>query len=290
MAYVRARVLQRAGKHAEAVDQFRDVLVAPRFLPVVRLVECLRAAGRSREAEAEARRALIGTPDSWPEASVRALWELWFSVALDDVGYSPPEALELWSELSSGDADPLGSSTAADMIWLLQRLSSGEPLRIQVGGGDFTDSKGRVWGRDRFFTGGCRFGEQHWSPILDDSSPHYPGEIGSTDDDLLYQTERWFPADEIPPTGYRIPLPSGPYRVTLHFAEIYCQEPGLRAFDVSIEGRPELRWYEPPVSSPPTPALEERRVEVRDGALDIEFVPVVQFPKVSAIEVERLEA
>jgi Malectin domain len=76
------------------------------------------------------------------------------------------------------------------------------PIRINCGGGNFTDSLGHVWRADAFFSGGETFS------ITDG--------IANTTNALLYQSERYGT------TTYQIPVPPAPgrYDVTLHLAEI----------------------------------------------------------------------
>ena len=90
-------------------------------------------------------------------------------------------------------------------------------------------------------------------------------------------------------SGYAIPLPPATYRVTLHFAEIFATRPGTRIFHVSLEGTRQLDWYEPLTAGFATADRKELTVEVTDGVLDIVFLPEAEFPKVSAIEVEKVQ-
>ena len=86
--------------------------------------------------------------------------------------------------------------------------------------------------------------------------------------------------------GYAIPLPRGRYRVTLHFAEIWFAVPGMRRFDVRIEGSEVLREHEPLSKGFLAADARSFEVEVRDGTLDIEFVRRVEDPAVSGLEIE----
>jgi Malectin domain len=80
------------------------------------------------------------------------------------------------------------------------------PIRINCGGGSYTDTMGHVWSADTFFSGGS----VHTTNAA----------IANTDDDVLYQSERYGDAT------YSIPvLPassSSPalYDVTLHMSEV----------------------------------------------------------------------
>jgi hypothetical protein len=114
--------------------------------------------------------------------------------------------------------------------------------------------------------------------------------VAGTEDDPLYQTERWFPSDLPGSQGYRIPVPQGQYRVSLHFAEIFLRERGarVRVFDVRLEGKPVLESYEPLAAGFATAETKTFDVEVRDGFLDVEFKPRADSPKISAIAIEAL--
>ena len=88
---------------------------------------------------------------------------------------------------------------------------------------------------------------------------------------------------------YRIPLPPGGYRVTLHFAEIHFKVEGERIFDVLLEGETVLKNLDLFKKAGYATAYKvEREVRVEDGLLDILFVPKIDNPVISAIEVEKL--
>jgi glucose/arabinose dehydrogenase len=91
-------------------------------------------------------------------------------------------------------------------------------IRINAGGGAYLDKLGRIWQADQFFVGGNLYSTG--------------AEILKTDDDPLYQTERW--ANNL---QYAIPVNNGTYRVNLHFAEIALNDFNQRIFDVSVEGQ-----------------------------------------------------
>jgi Malectin domain len=81
--------------------------------------------------------------------------------------------------------------------------SSNTPIRINCGSDvPYTDSLGRAWSVDAFFTGGSAFA----SGI---------GQIANTTDDVICRSERYGEAT------YNIPVPpGGTFEVVLHFAEI----------------------------------------------------------------------
>ena len=145
-------------------------------------------------------------------------------------------------------------------------------IRINSGGPAVTVG-GEVFSADQFFSGG---------EIFENITP-----IAGTNDDALYQTERW--GDH----SYAIPVPNqGAYDIRLHFAEIYVGVAvaggiGDRVFNVSIEGNQVLSNFD--ILSEVSPATvlikEINDVIVNDGVVNIQFNGVVENAKISAIEV-----
>ncbi|MCZ6796144.1 MAG: protein kinase [Planctomycetota bacterium] len=264
--YLRARVLQLEGKHAEALELFekrKDIdLRQPE--PLLAYFRSLRVVGRSAEMGQHLREHCPGGEESW---------ELWLATSLTDLKRTPAELLAALP-CPERPGQPIES-----VRWLLERLSRGEALRINCGGESYESAAGVEWIGDRFFGSGSpyRYGARK-----------YEENIPGTDDDPLFQTERFFPSWESRPAAYRIPLPPGRYRVTLHFAEIVFAKPDRRIFDVLLEGETILESYEPFHAPRGTPRAESRDVDVRDGLLDIEFRRRIQNPKISALEIESL--
>ncbi len=165
----------------------------------------------------------------------------------------------------------IGFSTAVDnakisAIEVRQRQVSTE-IRIDAGGPGYTDPLGQVWLPDTNFVGGYTFST---------TAP-----IAGTTDDPLHQTERYGNF------SYQIPVQNGGYQVTLHFAEIYWTEPGQRVFDVLLEGSVVLDNFDvfQAAGAANTAVTRTFAVQVNDGVLNIDFVSIVDFAKVSAIEV-----
>ena len=204
-----------------------------------------------------------------------ALWTSWAACCLGKLGRSPQDLLE--------SVPNRASDGAADLIWLLERLAAGEPIRIHAGGGGFTAADGSVWRRDCFFGGGFLFNESFGGPNQSSEA------IRNARDERLYQSERWFdreaPREE---RSYLIPLPPGRYEVVLHFAEIHFRPPEHRVMDVLVQGAAVVEGYD--LLTPGFAVADQRRfdVQVSDGLLEIEFRGVEQNPKVSAIEISRL--
>jgi hypothetical protein len=239
--------------------------------PLLALAESLRSLGRAAEAERHLRDAIENRAEN------KDISETWAAISLVDLRRSPQEIL---ADFPRGVAvsEKDSSSYREDLRWLLQRLEGGEPIRINCGGERYKSPGGAVWERDRFFRQGDRYLR---------GANKFLGEIQNTEDDPLYQTERYFLPLPFSPTGYRIPLPAGTYRVVLHFAEIAYKKPGLRVFDVLLEGERILERYEPASAGFATAESKACEIAVVDGLLDIGFRPRIEYPKISAIEVER---
>ncbi len=149
------------------------------------------------------------------------------------------------------------------------------PIRIVAQESPLTDSEGRLWAADEYFTGGttvCR------KTVVQNS------------EDGLYHGERFGNF------SYRIPVAPGKYRLTLHFAETWFGTPqshdpayGSRIFNVFANGITLLRNYQV-IEDAGGPNREVRKVFENlepnaQGLLLIDFVPVENYAEVNAIEV-----
>ncbi|WP_375434994.1 malectin domain-containing carbohydrate-binding protein [uncultured Hymenobacter sp.] len=143
-------------------------------------------------------------------------------------------------------------------------------LRLKAGSGQLNTSFGS-FAADQYATGGA---------VYATTAP-----IAGTEDDALYQTERYGSFT------YTLPVPNGTYTVTLHFAELYWNRAGQRVFNVAAEGTTVLNAYDIVQKvGPLTATTETFPVTVTDGVLSLAFAPGaggVDQPKVSAIEVLR---
>ena len=146
-------------------------------------------------------------------------------------------------------------------------------IRVNAGGGGVTDSRGHFWQGDRGFNSG--------------SSSTYPNQISNTNDDALYQSERW-DAKSAPELQYNFDVPNGTYIVRLHFAENYAPNFGRmrRVFDVDMQGVstfPNLDVYSE--AGAQTALIKTATVEVTNGRLNVTFRHRINNPFVDAIEV-----
>ena len=114
--------------------------------------------------------------------------------------------------------------------------------------------------------------------------------IEGTNDDVLYQTERFGSM------SYEIPVPvAGEYDIRLHFAELFFGLPGpgsgggvgSRIFTVVIEGNSVLTSFDILSEVAPATALAKEldNVSITDGFASIEFISETQSPKISGIEI-----
>ncbi|RMB24964.1 ASPM-SPD-2-Hydin domain-containing protein [Haloplanus aerogenes] len=156
-----------------------------------------------------------------------------------------------------------------------------------AGGSQYTAGDGTTYQADTNFDTGSTYS--------------FSGEVAGTDDDTLYQTERYGGS-----FSYDIPVDNGTYEVTLQFAEIYqgvasADSPDSsgpsdgtnendRLFDASIEGQTVVTSYDIFSEVGPATATEKTyTVEVTDGTLNVDFSVVNDNAKISAIKVEQLD-
>jgi hypothetical protein len=278
-AYLDGRLRQRAGQFDEAIGIFAALAASDDVSARVhlRLAQSLAAAGQREAAESHLRK-LLGKG----AVNDRGLWETWMLLAIECHG-GPQGALEKFpapgtESAEQGKSTARGgtrSSCASDIRWLLEQLTGGGPIRIDCGSPEeYVDAAGELWGRDRFFRGGALRRKA-------------PCKIFETPDQLLYKSHRKFTADGHD-AGYRVPLPSGSYRLTLHFWDekaLGCRDDPV---DVLVEGAPgfelagcHFRGYAAAFAGRGT-----RDVRVQDGSLDIEFRSRGGVPMLAAIEIE----
>ncbi len=106
--------------------------------------------------------------------------------------------------------------------------------------------------------------------------------IADTEDDPLYQTVRYNMS------AYGFPLANGTYRVTLKFCEPHYTAAGKRVFGVKLQGRPVIENLDVFARVGQNRALDFTfdDIAVTNGWLDLDFVPVIEFPSIAAIDVE----
>ena len=105
--------------------------------------------------------------------------------------------------------------------------------------------------------------------------------IAGTKQDALYQTERYGDF------SYSMAVDNGTYDVTLKFAELYHDGAGARVFDVKAEGKTVLNDFDIWKAAGGDHNAHDVvvPVTVTDGMLDLKFLSVVNYAKLSGIEV-----
>ncbi len=198
-----------------------------------------------------------------------------------------------WSRWSVGDSlryDIPASQSVPHSLLVVYRggssprviLSLGEPrveLRVNCGGGEYTDTRNNFWSADQSFTpGGWGYGPNRNS--YSTANPVY-----GTSDPPLYQTESWFFGGN---GNYQFTVPDGDYKVTLKFAEIYSgiNPANPRIFSVALEGEPVITDLSLLRTAGMYAATDGTfHTTVNDGILDIDFMKSRENPKISAIEI-----
>lgn len=142
-------------------------------------------------------------------------------------------------------------------------------VAVNAGGGSFTAANGLVYAADDFDNG---------------NSFSTNAAIAGTDDDGLYQTERWKPGG----FTYDIAVENGTYDVELNFAEIWsgAQNAGQRVFDVLVEDTIVFNDLDIADTVGFNAALDlVGQVEVTDGSLTIATTAEVQNPKLAGFSI-----
>jgi hypothetical protein len=138
-----------------------------------------------------------------------------------------------------------------------------------------TDSRGQVWEADNYYAGG-------------QTSNHFKVVTGTPDADL-FANERYGHF------SYAIPVAPGAYTASLFLAETYWGKeneggggPGQRVFDIYCNGSALARNLDILKEAGPNHALVKKFRGLRpttQGKLNFEFVPVINYASVFAIEV-----
>lgn len=177
--------------------------------------------------------------------------------------------------IQSGDSFTLesfedGTTNTAEHVRIdkIEFIPTSQPIRINVGGDEFTDSQGQVWSADKYFNGG-----QTYTTTAD---------ISQTTDDPIFQSERFQKN-----LAYAIPVENGDYTVNLNFAENYFDAAGQRVFDVSAEGNLKLDNFDiySATGGKNQQVKESFQVNVTDGVLNLDLNASVNYAKLSGIKI-----
>jgi hypothetical protein len=149
------------------------------------------------------------------------------------------------------------------------------PIRVVTQPNSVTDSRGQNWEADNYYAGG-------------QTSNHFKVVTGTPDADL-FANERYGHF------SYAIPVAPGTYAVSLYLAETYWGKEneggggaGQRVFDLYCNGSALARNLDILKEAGPNHALVKKFRGLRptgQGKLNLEFVPVVNYASVFAIEV-----
>jgi uncharacterized repeat protein (TIGR01451 family) len=152
-------------------------------------------------------------------------------------------------------------------------------LAVNAGGAAYTDSANQLWQADRAYAAGG------WGYVGGDVYSTNTA-IPNTNDDLLYQSQRWWNGNG----AYRFTVVNGTYNLTLRFAEIYpWVGRGVRTFDVRVEGtvvRTALDVVNSAGAYGPYD-ITLPGILVSDGVLDIEFLARTSSPIINAIRITQ---
>jgi hypothetical protein len=168
--------------------------------------------------------------------------------------------------------DAAGNAAVATAVSVtVSNTNSFTPIRINAGGPAYTDPNGLAWSADTGYSGGAVY-------KTSDS-------IANTNQAPLYQTERY---DSIT-LQYLFTVPTGRYIVKLKFAEIHFSQSGQRVFDAVINGATVLNDYDiVRAIGGPFKAIDKTfLVDATTGSILIQLLPVVQNPKINAIEIVK---
>jgi len=162
--------------------------------------------------------------------------------------------------------------------------SEGEVLyRVNCGAGEpCADEDGATWQPDQQWGEEAGWGAEGGGTAARDTALPVP-DVPARE---IYFTER-FGVDR-----YRFRVPQGLYTVRLHFAETHANNyrPGLREFQVSVQGRRVLSDFDPyreggGFARPSV--MEVSGVAVSDGELKVGFEPKTESVEINGIEVLR---
>ena len=197
------------------------------------------------------------------------------SASYVDSGLTPPQTYRYRVRAfdNEGNASPFSEISATT----LAVNESFTPIRVNAGGGSYTDTAGHVWSADAGYNTGSTF------------SPG--GAISGTSDPALYADGRFDPSTSPPNLQYSFVVPSGMYDVRLHFADGFGA--GARQFSVKLEGATVFANLDVGAEVGALAALvKSATAQVTDGHLDIEFLfgASTNTPIINAIEIGQVSA
>ena len=161
---------------------------------------------------------------------------------------------------SAADTTKKGTAT----VTLNPPAGTFSPIRVNTGGASYTDPSGQLWSADTGFTGG--------------NVSSTAASIANTTTPTLYQSERYGGVT------YQFTAPNGSYSVTLKFAEIYFTQAGKRSFNIAINGQTVETNLDIFAVAGANTAIDKTYTATSSGQITIQLIPVVENPKISAIQ------
>jgi len=168
---------------------------------------------------------------------------------------------------------PFGFLTVLAVLCFPKAALAQQPIRVNCGGSNYTDSKGQLWQADTGFSGG--------------TIEKIATTVSGTADPLLYEDYRWNPA------SYSIAVPNGQYQVNLYFTEANpkAESVGARVFNVGLQGTtvfPNLDIFA--AAGANASLIKSANVNVTASAIKIGFTRLSGLnPKISGIEILPLQ-
>src|SRR5262249_954666 len=136
------------------------------------------------------------------------------------------------------------------------------PIRVNAGGGVYTDSLNQSWIADAGYQSGSVFS--------------ISGAISGTLDPSLYRAVRY--SANWPLTSL-FAVPNGSYSVKLKFAELYYTATNQRVFDINVNGATQSHFDAVAAAPGAFKAIDQTfAVTVNNGLINIALNPVIENP------------
>jgi hypothetical protein len=166
----------------------------------------------------------------------------------------------------------LSHTTSASLV-VTAPASVPLPIRVNAGGGVYTDSLGHGWLADVGFQSGSNFS--------------VTGAIAGTADPSLYRDLRFSSSG---PLIYQFLVPNGNFTVNLKFAELFYTSAGQRVFDIALNGTTVTTHFDAFAAAGAMNKAVDRSYQttVNGGVLTITLTPVTGLPIINAIEILAL--
>jgi hypothetical protein len=170
---------------------------------------------------------------------------------------------------ATGTITVSASSASTLNLKLTATAASFSPIRINAGGGAYTDSSGNHWGADADFVNGRAYS--------------ITNTIANTATPALYQDFRIVHGT----LHYVFPdVPNGAYIVNLKFAEPWNAKAGARVFNIAINGAVVAPNFDIAAAGGLFAAVDRSfTVNVSSGSIDLQLAGVKLYPLINAIEI-----